>query len=58
MLVLFDLMGGVVLLLWGLYMVYSGILCVFGLDFRCLFGKVLSNCISVFVVGLGFIVLF
>src|SRR6476661_4932240 len=52
-LVLLDLMGGVVLLLWGLHMVHSGILRAFGPDLRRLLGKALGNRFNAFAAGLG-----
>ncbi len=36
--VLFDLVGGIALLLWGLHMVQSGILRAFGADLRRVLG--------------------
>jgi phosphate:Na+ symporter len=52
-LVLFDLMGGVALLLWGLHMVLSGVLRAFGPDLRRLLGKALGNRFTAFGAGLG-----
>jgi phosphate:Na+ symporter len=51
--VLLDLMGGVALLLWGLHMVLSGVLRVFGPDLRRLLGKALGNRFTAFATGLG-----
>jgi phosphate:Na+ symporter len=51
--VLLDLMGGVALLLWGLYMVHSGILRAFGPDLRRLLSKALASRFSAFVAGIG-----
>src|SRR5215471_4738204 len=52
-LVLLDLIGGVVLLLWGLHMVHSGILRAFGPDLRRLLSKALNDRFSAFAAGLG-----
>ena len=52
-LVLLDLMGGVALLLWGLHMVFSGVLRAFGPDLRRLLGKALRNRFTAFGAGLG-----
>jgi phosphate:Na+ symporter len=52
-LVLLDLIGGVALLLWGLHMVYSGILRAFGPDLRRVLSKALGNRFASFVAGLG-----
>src|SRR5579885_1078253 len=51
--VLLDLMGGVALLLWGLHMVQSGILRVFGSDLRRLLSKAFGNRMAAFAAGLG-----
>jgi phosphate:Na+ symporter len=52
-LVLLDLIGGVALLLWGLHMVYSGILRAFGPDLRRVLSKALGNRFASFFAGLG-----
>jgi phosphate:Na+ symporter len=52
-LVLLDLIGGVALLLWGLHMVYSGILRAFGPDLRRLLSKALGNRLAAFAAGVG-----
>lgn len=51
--ILLNLMGGVALLLWGLYMVQSGIIRAYGADIRKLLGRVLKNRIAAFFAGLG-----
>ena len=51
--VLLDLMGGVALLLWGLHMVFSGVLRAFGPDLRRILGKALRNRFTAFATGLG-----
>jgi phosphate:Na+ symporter len=51
--VLLDLIGGVALLLWGLHMVYSGILRAFGPDLRRVLSKALGNRFAAFAAGLG-----
>jgi phosphate:Na+ symporter len=51
--VLLDLIGGVALLLWGLHMVYSGILRAFGPDLRRVLTKALGNRFAAFAAGLG-----
>src|SRR3984885_1762702 len=51
--VLLDLMGGVALLLWGLHMVHSGILCAFGSDLRVLLARALKNRFAAFAAGIG-----
>jgi phosphate:Na+ symporter len=50
--VLLDLMGGVALLLWGLHMVYSGIVRAFGSDLRRLLGTALRNRFLAFLAGM------
>jgi phosphate:Na+ symporter len=50
--VLLDLMGGVALLLWGLYMVRSGILRTFGADLRRHLSRAIGNRFSGFTAGL------
>jgi phosphate:Na+ symporter len=52
-LILLDLIGGVALLLWGLHMVYSGILRAFGPDLRRVLSKALGNRFAAFAAGLG-----
>ena len=52
-LVLLDLIGGVALLLWGLHMVYSGILRAFGPDLRRVLSKALGNRFASFFAGLA-----
>jgi phosphate:Na+ symporter len=51
--VLLDLMGGVALLLWGLHMVYTGILRAFGSDLRNVLSHALGNRFAAFAAGLG-----
>lgn len=50
--ILLDLVGGVALLLWGLHMVYSGIVRAFGSDLRRFLGKALRNRFLAFLAGL------
>jgi phosphate:Na+ symporter len=49
--ILFDLMGGVSLLLWGLHMVHSGIVRAFGSDLRRFLGSALRNRFLAFLAG-------
>jgi phosphate:Na+ symporter len=49
--ILLDLMGGVALLLWGLHMVQSGVVRVFGSDLRRFLGIALRNRSLAFVAG-------
>ncbi len=51
--VLLDLMGGVALLLWGLHMVYSGLIRAFGAELRRFLRLGLSNRAKAFLAGLG-----
>jgi len=51
--ILLDLVGGVALLLWGLHMVYSGIVRAFGSDLRRFLGLALRNRFTAFLAGLG-----
>ncbi len=51
--VLLDLLGGVALLLWGLHMVQTGILRVFGTELRGLLARTLRNRFAAFGAGLG-----
>jgi phosphate:Na+ symporter len=51
--ILFDLVGGVALLLWGLHMVQSGIIRAFGADLRRVLGIALRNRFAAFLAGLG-----
>lgn len=51
-LILLDLLGGVALLLWGLHMVYSGIVRAFGSDLRRLLGLALRHRLLAFLAGL------
>src|SRR5262249_48295283 len=50
--ILLDLVGGVSLLLWGLHMVYSGIVRAFGADLRKFLGAALRNRFLAFLAGL------
>jgi phosphate:Na+ symporter len=50
--VLFDLMGGVSLLLWGLHMVNSGIVRAFGSDLRRFLGSALRNRVAALAAGI------
>src|SRR6202521_5728104 len=49
--VILDLMGGVALLLWGLYMVHSGVVRAFGADLRRLLGIALQSRFRAFLAG-------
>lgn len=51
--ILLDLIGGVALLLWGLYMVQTGIVRAYGARIRRFLGKVLKNRYHAFAAGLG-----
>ncbi len=51
--ILFDLMGGVALLLWGMHMVQTGIIRAFGADLRHFLGSALHNRFTAFLAGLG-----
>ncbi len=51
-LILFDLVGGVALLLWGLHMVRSGIVRAFGSDLRRFLAVALGNRFLAFMAGL------
>lgn len=51
--ILLDLIGGVALLLWGLYMVQTGIVRAYGGRIRRFLGKVLQNKYRAFAAGLG-----
>ncbi|AWK85131.1 Na/Pi cotransporter family protein [Azospirillum thermophilum] len=51
--VLLELAGNVVLLLWGLHMVQSGLTRAFGADLRHILGAGLRNRWSAFLAGLG-----
>ena len=53
MAILLDLVGGVSLLLWGLYMVESGIVHAFGPRIRHFFATFLKNRFFAFLAGLG-----
>lgn len=46
-------MGGIVLLLWGLHMVQSGIVRAFGADLRRVLGAALRNRFKAFLAGVG-----
>ena len=48
-----DLLGGLVLLLWGLHMVQSGIVPAFCTELRRFLGRALKNPFAVFLVGVG-----
>jgi phosphate:Na+ symporter len=50
--ILFDLMGGVALLLWGLHMVHSGIIRAFGSDLRRFLGTALRHRFLAFAAGI------
>ncbi|MGB8843819.1 MAG: Na/Pi cotransporter family protein [Aliidongia sp.] len=50
--VLFDLMGGVSLLLWGLHMVNSGIVRAFGSNLRRFLGSALRNRVAALAAGI------
>jgi phosphate:Na+ symporter len=50
--VILDLMGGVALLLWGLHMVYSGVVRAFGADLRRLLGIALQSRFRAFMAGI------
>lgn len=52
---LINLVGVVVFLLWGMYMVFSGVLCGFGIVLCNWFGCYLGNCWLVLFVGFGII---
>jgi phosphate:Na+ symporter len=49
--VILDLMGGIALLLWGLHMVYSGVVRAFGADLRRLLGIALQSRPRAFFAG-------
>jgi len=49
--VILDLMGGIALLLWGLHMVYSGVVRAFGADLRRLLGIALQSRPRAFLAG-------
>jgi phosphate:Na+ symporter len=49
--VILDLMGGIALLLWGLHMVYSGVVRAFGADLRRLLGIAFRNRFRAFLAG-------
>lgn len=51
--ILFDLIGGIALLLWGMHMVESGIMRAFGTDLRRFLGTALRNRARAFLLGLG-----
>jgi phosphate:Na+ symporter len=51
--IIFDLMGGVALLLWGLHMVHSGIVRAFGSDLRRFLGTALRNRFLAFLAGMA-----
>ncbi|SMB24876.1 conserved membrane protein of unknown function [Sterolibacterium denitrificans] len=51
--ILLDLIGGVALLLWGLYMVQTGIVRAYGARIRRFLGRVLKNRYHAFAAGLG-----
>ena len=48
-----DMLGGVALLLWGLRMVRSGIMRVFGAELRRLLSRALSNRFLALLAGIG-----
>jgi len=49
--VILDLMGGIALLLWGLHMVYSGVVRAFGAELRRMLGIALHNRFRAFLAG-------
>ncbi|MBV2235109.1 MAG: Na/Pi cotransporter family protein [Sterolibacterium sp.] len=51
--ILLDLIGGVALLLWGLYMVQTGIVRAYGARIRRFLGRVLQNKYHAFAAGIG-----
>lgn len=51
--ILLDLIGGVALLLWGLYMVQTGIVRAYGARIRRFLGRVLQNKYHAFAAGVG-----
>lgn len=51
-LILVNLAGAVALLLWGLHMVHTGIICTFGSDLRRFLNYALRNRFSAFLTGL------
>jgi phosphate:Na+ symporter len=51
--ILLDLIGGVVLLLWGLHMVQTGIMRVYGAELRRFLSTALRNRFRAFAFGLG-----
>lgn len=51
--ILLDLIGGVALLLWGLYMVQTGIVRAYGARIRRFLGRVLKNRYHAFAAGVG-----
>ncbi|WP_434632507.1 Na/Pi cotransporter family protein [Chromobacterium sp. CV08] len=51
--ILIDLFGEVALLMWGIHMVHTGILRVFGSQLRLFLGRSLRNPLRAFLSGLG-----